>query len=163
MFMNLMDNQKGIKVQYEGVSPFIVDIEGNKYGSSNEGIEHSRGSNYKTPKKRENRCREKEVQGMNIGHWTKEEKRLYFLFLFEHQEHFFNKELRRMDKIFKSMATFIGTRAADQCRSHHQKIEKKYHSFLNILTSLRQIYDTDNEEQHVKHEYLVRLQGISMF
>lgn len=45
-----------------------------------------------------------------------------------------------MDKIFKSMETFIGTRAADQCRSHHQKMEKKYKTFYRIIYNLRQIH-----------------------
>jgi hypothetical protein len=31
------------------------------------------------------------------------------------------------------MANFLETRAADQCRSHHQKMEKKYKSFDVIL------------------------------
>ena len=46
--------------------------------------------------------------------------------------------MRRLDKIFKTMSTFIGTREAEQCRSHHQKMEKKYNSFANILLYLRQ-------------------------
>lgn len=45
--------------------------------------------------------------------------------------------MRRLDKIFKSMSTFIGTREAEQCRSHHQKMEKKFHSFSKILLHLR--------------------------
>ena len=35
------------------------------------------------------------------------------------------------------MANFIQTREAEQCRSHHQKMEKKYHSFYQILIKLR--------------------------
>jgi hypothetical protein len=42
-----------------------------------------------------------------------------------------------MDKIFKTMADFLGSRAADQCRSHHQKMEKKYKTFYNIIFNLR--------------------------
>lgn len=45
--------------------------------------------------------------------------------------------MRRVDKIFKSMANFMGTREAEQCRSHHQKMEKKHHTFPNILLYLR--------------------------
>jgi hypothetical protein len=43
-----------------------------------------------------------------------------------YRDNFIQKELRRTDKIFKEMAKFIKTRAADQCRSHHQKMEKKH-------------------------------------
>lgn len=45
--------------------------------------------------------------------------------------------MRRMDKIFKTMSDFIGTREAEQCRSHHQKMEKKHHTFYRILAHLR--------------------------
>jgi len=42
------------------------------------------------------------------------------------------------------MATFVETREAEQCRSHHQKMEKKYKYFSKILMSLRlQNYNTD--------------------
>jgi hypothetical protein len=58
------------------------------------------------------------------------------------QSHF-----RRAHKIFKVMATFIGTRAADQCRSHHQKMEKKYGSFHGILTALRRLNYEDCSER----------------
>jgi hypothetical protein len=53
--------------------------------------------------------------------------------------------MRRLDKIFKTMALFIGTREAEQCRSHHQKMEKKYSSFANIAHYLRKLhYDCDH-------------------
>jgi 2-iminoacetate synthase ThiH len=45
-----------------------------------------------------------------------------------------------MDKIFKTMETFIGTRQAEQCRSHHQKMEKKYANFISILEKLRELH-----------------------
>jgi hypothetical protein len=48
--------------------------------------------------------------------------------------------MRRLDKIFKTMANFIGSREAEQCRSHHQKMEKKYHSFPNITLYLRKFH-----------------------
>ena len=62
--------------------------------------------------------------------------------------HFIKKELRRLDKIFKTMAEFVGTREAEQCRSHHQKMEKKFHLFPRILLYLRrEHYATDSTEQ----------------
>lgn len=48
--------------------------------------------------------------------------------------------MRRLDKIFKTMATFIGSREAEQCRSHHQKMEKKYKTFPCILLYLRRAH-----------------------
>lgn len=35
------------------------------------------------------------------------------------------------------MAKFLKTRAADQCRSHHQKMEKKFNTFDDILESMK--------------------------
>lgn len=55
--------------------------------------------------------------------------------------------MRRMDKIFKTMELFIGTRQAEQCRSHHQKMEKKYLNFATIIANLRkQHYNTLDTE-----------------
>ena len=55
-----------------------------------------------------------------------------------HYQHFVNSHMRRTDKIFKTMELFIGTRQAEQCRSHHQKMEKKYINFTNILIHFRE-------------------------
>lgn len=46
------------------------------------------------------------------------------------------------------MASFISTRQAEQCRSHHQKMEKKYFTFYQILLKLRMdFYSTANPEE----------------
>lgn len=45
-----------------------------------------------------------------------------------------------MDKIFKTMEIFVGTRQAEQCRSHHQKMEKKYFNFATIIANLRKMH-----------------------
>ena len=65
---------------------------------------------------------EKEAKNTQKGHWTHEQNKLYHWFLEIHNRHFILKYLRRTDKIFKSMANFIRTREAQQCRSHHQKM-----------------------------------------
>ncbi len=50
------------------------------------------------------------------------------------------------------MAAFISTREAEQCRSHHQKMEKKYHTFYQILLKLRMdFYNTANPEE-LRHD-----------
>jgi hypothetical protein len=66
-----------------------------------------------------------------------EENKRYHWFLELHSSHFLNKHMRRMDKIFKCMERFVATREAEQCRSHHQKMEKKHGVFVNILKELR--------------------------
>lgn len=69
------------------------------------------------------------------GHWSSEEKLKYYQFLCKHRVNFEKRELRRLDKIFKLMSQQLGSRAADQCRSHHQKMEKKYGSFENLMNN----------------------------
>jgi hypothetical protein len=76
----------------------------------------------KKQKAKERRKRERQMSGKNVGHWNIREKKMYYTFLTMHERHFLRNELRRSDKIFRSMSHYIGTRAADQCRSHHQKM-----------------------------------------
>lgn len=54
-----------------------------------------------------------------------------------------------MDKIFKSMEMFVGTRQAEQCRSHHQKMEKKYLNFTTIISNLRKMHYNSQEVDSV--------------
>jgi hypothetical protein len=58
--------------------------------------------------------------------------------------------MRRLDKIFKTMAGFIGSREAEQCRSHHQKMEKKYFSFPNIALYLRKLHYNSDDARMVE-------------
>ena len=75
-----------------------------------------------SPKQRRNKGLEVSNPNQKFGHWAVEENKRYHWFLEVHNHHFLNKHMRRMDKIFKSMAVFVGTREAEQCRSHHQKM-----------------------------------------
>lgn len=65
-------------------------------------------------------------QKKNIGHWKAEEQTLYLIFLKENREKFADREIRRLEKIFREMSRTVKSRGADQCRSHHQKMNKKY-------------------------------------
>ena len=107
----------------------------------------SKKSPLDTPKSRKSKSEEVSNPNQKFGHWALEENKRYHWFLEIHNHHFLHKHMRRMDKIFKTMATFVGTREAEQCRSHHQKMEKKYHSIARILINLRkQHYDSESEE-----------------
>lgn len=50
------------------------------------------------------------------------------------------------------MGAFVQTRKPEQCRSHHQKMEKKYGTFLNILRSMRLEHFGSLQEEYVKNE-----------
>ena len=58
-------------------------------------------------------------------------------FVEANKEHLESKECRRSAKIFKMMAGFVKTRGPDQCRSHHQKMHKKYNEVNNILINCK--------------------------
>ena len=75
--------------------------------------------------------------GKNRGRWTSEERREYYVFLRIYSHFFTSKEHRRIDKVYRMMANFIRTRTPDQCRTHHQKLEYKYHRTTKILEALR--------------------------
>lgn len=76
------------------------------------------------------------LEGKNLGRWEKKEHHMYYIFLTVNEKLFEKKDLRRSDKVFKLMASYIGTRTSDQCRSHHQKIESKSGSVAQILENL---------------------------
>ena len=50
------------------------------------------------------------------------------------------------------MASFIATREAEQCRSHHQKMEKKYHTFYQILLKLRMDFYSTASPEELRHD-----------
>ena len=60
------------------------------------------------------------------GHWGLDEKAKYYLFMKSNLFRFQSIEIRRLEKVFTEMSTYVSTRSATQCRSFHQKQEKKY-------------------------------------
>lgn len=52
--------------------------------------------------------------------------KLYHRYLSTHKNEFTDPMLRKRNKVFIKLADFIGSRTADQCRSHHQKATKKF-------------------------------------
>lgn len=59
------------------------------------------------PKKKKDSDGEIKNSNMKSGHWGLEENKKYHWFLEIYNSHFMNKHMRRMDKIFKTMALFI--------------------------------------------------------
>ena len=125
-----------------------VDHEGKNLTSKKKG----RPKGLKTNKGKNAVKEEAKDEKLNKGHWLQEENKKYHWFLEIYSKHFIMKQLRRMDKIFKTMAEFIGTREAEQCRSHHQKMEKKYHSFYKIIRSLRMDHFSSADPSYIKNE-----------
>lgn len=44
---------------------------------------------------------------------------------------------RRIKKVFKRLAQFVGTRDHSQCKSHHQKMMRTYGKIENIINALK--------------------------
>ena len=120
---------------------------GNKKKGRPKGLKTNKG---KSLLKEENKLEKHEK--LNKGHWRPEENKKYHWFLEMYSKHFIMKQLRRMDKIFKTMAEFIGTREAEQCRSHHQKMEKKHESFYKIIRNLRLEFFSSPDPSYIKAE-----------
>ena len=69
--------------------------------------------------------------------WPKEENMAYAQFLINHQIEFECKKDRRSSKFFSAMAEELNNgRDNKKCRSHHQKMLKKYGSVENIMKEL---------------------------
>jgi hypothetical protein len=58
---------------------------------------------------------------------------LYLEFLSDNLAQFESIDSRRKNFVFRTMAELILTRDYEQCRSHHQKMEKKFGSTQEIL------------------------------
>jgi len=52
---------------------------------------------------------------------------------------------RKVNKVFKMMSDMIKSRSSVQVKSHHQKLEKKYHNIsgiiFNVESQLKRYYD----------------------
>jgi hypothetical protein len=80
---------------------------------------------------------EEDLIDSKIGRWDYDEQVLYLEFVENNKLHLESKECRRSTKVFKMMSSQILTRGPDQCRSHHQKMHKKYDSVDNIIINCK--------------------------
>ena len=53
---------------------------------------------------------------------------------------------RKLNKVFLKMSRVVGTRSADQCRSHHQKILKYHTSLQHIVSSYKRRFSRREQE-----------------
>jgi len=54
------------------------------------------------------------------------------------------------------MSRYLGTRTADQCRSHHQKMEKKCLSFHKILDHLAETFSDCSRPRPIARDHHTR-------
>ena len=68
--------------------------------------------------------------------WTLKENTKYAHFLMKFAKDMDSEAARRALHLFKIMAKGIYRRSAEQCRTHHQKMVKRYGSIENIVHNL---------------------------
>lgn len=91
------------------------------------------------------------------GHWTEKENSKYYAFVRKFEDKFSEKESRRQWKVFKALATFVKSRNANQCRSHHHKMTKNHESVADALKFMR---DRNAAIEEKAEKYLVQLEEI---
>ena len=67
-----------------------------------------------------------------IKRWTSDECKKYEQFILQNNNVMNDSSTKRTEKIFLSMAHFIGTKTPSQCRSHHQKFSRRVLSDLSL-------------------------------
>ena len=71
-----------------------------------------------------------------MGRWSIKEHAKYYTFLVVNENILKNKNMHKNDRIFRLMSRFIMSRTSEQCRSHHQKIERKWTDITTIISNL---------------------------
>ncbi|CAD8107024.1 unnamed protein product [Paramecium sonneborni] len=82
---------------------------------------------------------EEDSQTRANGHWTQQEHQLYLEFVKSHESILKSKYDKKSKKIFKLMSSYIPTRTATQCRSHHQKFNPLNKGKKKLKQLFRQI------------------------
>lgn len=88
----------------------------------------------KQVKTAENGCLPEIKSKIIYKRWTSEENQIYVDFLAKYKEGFCTKESRKSKKVFKRLSSIIGTKTPTQCKSHHQKKFKCFHSIKKIIS-----------------------------
>lgn len=71
------------------------------------------------------------------SHWDVVEQSRYLTFLKQRKEVFHGSfKEKKGRKIFHRLSAFIKTRTSVQCKSHHQKMIKRYETVENIISAL---------------------------
>ena len=91
------------------------------------------------------------VEGKKFRKWTETENFSYAQFLLENSEEFTSGNQRRSMNFFKRMSQAVDNdRSNEQCRSHHQKMLKRFGTVENIIKNFRQ--PEEPKEEKIEHE-----------
>lgn len=86
----------------------------------------------------------KKVEGV----WSDEECIKFVVFIHLHHEIFNSKTRRKFEKIFKKLASYLGTRTPRQCRSRFQKLNNRFGSLIKIRNNCKEDYGVSTYERY---------------
>ena len=78
-------------------------------------------------------------ENITEGKWLDEENVKFAIFMTLNKDVFKSKEKRKAEKIFKNVAAFLQSRSARQCRSHFQKLIKKFGTVFQMKKHYRDL------------------------
>lgn len=70
---------------------------------------------------------------MQHGSWSLQENRIYLDFLSKYRRDFSSEEARRKSVVFNRLSKELHKRTPDQCRSHHQKLQNRFHNDIDRI------------------------------
>ena len=101
------------------------------------------------------RRRRKDGKNLSFKKWSEKENLKYAEFLQKNRKEFADEVKRRSNRVFKKMQKKIKKRTAEQCRTHHQKMLKKFHSIESIISYFGKIRSSSFQgQQEIKEEQL---------
>lgn len=93
------------------------------------------------------------------GHWNEREKLKYTIFLTYFQGLLEDPVKKKSVRIYDMMADMIITRTSNQCRSHHQKMEKYRSTIADIIASVAGKYEP-SVYREMEQKYLVFIKAL---
>jgi hypothetical protein len=72
---------------------------------------------------------------IKTGGWSARENHIYLSFMMQNTQDFMTEKSRRKTKVFYRLSKVMQKRTPDQCRSHHQKLQLKFHDNLYAIMS----------------------------
>lgn len=75
------------------------------------------------------------MEGRRVQHgsWSLQENRIYLDFLSKYRRDFSSEEARRKSVVFNRLSKELHKRTPDQCRSHHQKLQNRFHNDIDRI------------------------------
>jgi hypothetical protein len=93
------------------------------------------------------------------GHWNEKERLKYSVFITFFRRLFEEPHLKKGVRVYEMMSDMIVTRNPNQCRSHHQKMEKYRVTIDEIVASVSEKYEPSLYKQ-LENRYLALLKTL---